>query len=435
MAKIKPKTLTCPNCSSPLPVRNVMKAKTVVCRSCDSQIDMSKPELAVMAQLRKQYDSQHGIIPGMKGQLPDGRACEVVGRLRYEDGDIEETWYWDEWLVLAANGKYLWLTEDEGRFRLLTRFDPDFPATLDALQGQWFEMEGVKYRIQERGNPKVVAIQGELTFKATIGDRVHFVDARGNGKQISVEWTDEEVEFFEAARISRREALTIAGLDRLLELDDQLPALKREAGAGARSAGCSGMIAGGGAALAFMGFTVSAVTSYTVEAKNNAILTHEELNTGTKVLDMQLRAGEEYTAYLDIGKFPSEVKHVDVTIDTPLTGSFPLWSIDNPLASGHGRLKGENKSFVADSSGQHTITFKSSGATKNLELVDVSVMAGGYNATALFCLAPFLLVVAVGLFMLSAGRKTAAALWVSKEMRKRRAAIMNELHEAATVQE
>lgn len=435
MAKVKAKTLTCPNCSAPVPVRNVMKAKTVVCRSCDSQIDMSTPNLEVMGKLRKQYDSQHGIIPGMRGKLPDGRDCEVVGRLRFEDGDIEETWYWDEWLVLAANGAYLWLAESDGRFSLLTRFDPDEPPTLDELRDQWFAMDGNRYRVQERGNPKVVAIQGELTFKATVGDRTHFVDARGNGRTVSVEWSDEEIEFFESQRISRREALTIGGLDKLLDLDAELPKLRREAAAGARSAGCSGMIAGAGAGVAFLGFMISSVTSYNVGKKLNATVTSSQLASGTALLDADLRAGEEYTVYLDIGKFPSGIKHVDVAIDTPLTGSFPLWSVDNPLSSGHGRIKGRSKSFVADSSGKHTISLKGAGISESLEDVDVTVMAGGFNATALFCLAPMLLVGAVGLFMLSAARKTAASMRVNRELRKRRAAILNELHEAATVQE
>ena len=438
MAKIKPKSLTCPNCAGTVPVRNVLKAKTVVCRNCDAQIDMSTPNLTLLAQLRKQHDSAFGIIPGMKGTLPDGRAAEVVGRLRFEDSDYEDTWHWDEWLLLAANGEYLWLQENDGRFDLMARFDPADPPDLEDVRNQeWLEIDGVSYRSRERGNPRIVALQGELTWKATVGDRVEFVDAHGNkGHSVSIEWTDDEVEFFKAERISQKQAYKACGLDALIAVDEGLPQLRDEAGAGARSAGCAGIIAGGGAGLAAFGFLATAATMARVKEATFATLEASELQQGVELLSVDLQAGESYTAYLSAKVFPAEVKTAEVKIETPLTGSFPLWSITNPLATGHGTLS-ENRGFIADSSGTHklVLTGLSTSPEAALGSLDVSVYNDGVNGTGLFCLTPLLIGFAVALFMLAAGRKARAAAYVREEHRRRRAEALNALHEAATVQE
>lgn len=196
----KARTLGCPSCGSPIGVRHAPKAKTVACPSCDSVLDLTTPELAILGTANpSMYRPDGALSLGLRGTI-DGVEVEVVGRLRLEGRDTEEVWHWDEWLLLRSDGSYLWLTEEEGTYTLETPFLPNDAPDIAALElaraGDILRIDDVGYRVAETDGPTIVHIEGELTWKASLGDRVSFLDARSGGDRIAVEWTAREIEWF-----------------------------------------------------------------------------------------------------------------------------------------------------------------------------------------------------------------------------------------------
>lgn len=77
-------------------------------------------------------------------------------------------------------------------------------------------LEDRRYRITEASDARVCAVEGELTAAAPVGDSFGYIDAEALGKLYSVEWTEDEIEFYRGRRMSEREVLQAFGLKRLL---------------------------------------------------------------------------------------------------------------------------------------------------------------------------------------------------------------------------
>lgn len=216
MAAVRAHSLQCSACGAPIGIRNVLKAKVVVCPSCGTaHARRGAAFQALVAVGRK--DPPGMVCLGLRGALPDGRALEVIGRVRFADSDDESAWFWDEWLLLVEDGEYLWLQEEGGKFELMERFTPDEPFEgLEAPIREQVVLDGERYFVAERGNPAVELFEGELTWEPRMGDRVRYMDLRGGGaRDVSIEWTGEEIEFFAARRLSEAETWELVGLSDL----------------------------------------------------------------------------------------------------------------------------------------------------------------------------------------------------------------------------
>ena len=157
------------------------------------------------------YPPSGHLCVGMRGRVED---CdiEVVGRLRfkgssYDEEDGEEVWYWDEWLVLNEKVVPL-IAHDEGKYTLYTPFIPETPPPKSALNSRRFDVDGVSYRVKERDSARIILIQGEMTWRARIGDAVNYVDASGENVSLSIEWTEDEIEFYRCTPLHPKEIFT-----------------------------------------------------------------------------------------------------------------------------------------------------------------------------------------------------------------------------------
>lgn len=191
------KELNCPNCGASLSIQNARKARVLVCNNCGSEIDLTSPEYAVVGQAI--LGSAPPQSPIRLGQTPtfDGVKWMVVGRVRYRDED-----YWDEWLLLSEEGKYQWLVESEGRFTLYQPFAPTSPVDPASVRDV-VNLEGIAAEVTERGRATIEYLEGELTWKARIGDKMNYLEAEHAGGVYSIEWTEREIEFFRGQEISR----------------------------------------------------------------------------------------------------------------------------------------------------------------------------------------------------------------------------------------
>jgi DNA-directed RNA polymerase subunit RPC12/RpoP len=103
------KQFKCPQCSSPLELKNAGKSRSIVCPACHSQIDLTGLEYKVVGNVgSRRTPKMTPFEIGMHATV-EGEAHAIIGRVRYSDDEDA----WDEWLLLSASGDYRWISEDE----------------------------------------------------------------------------------------------------------------------------------------------------------------------------------------------------------------------------------------------------------------------------------------------------------------------------------
>lgn len=177
-------TTNCPNCgaevtfrSPALPIRVCDYCHTAVMRIEDGVRDMGK--IAVLP-----YDISPVQI-GTRGQVDD-RNFDIVGRVRWGWGDG----YWNEWLMLFADGTHGWLGEAMGDFMYLREQDVaalrskllrGLVAGGTASPGDEGQEQGVVYKVVDQRSATCVGSEGELPFTAPANWTVYNVDLRSPG--------------------------------------------------------------------------------------------------------------------------------------------------------------------------------------------------------------------------------------------------------------
>ena len=151
---------------------------------------------------------------GMKGSFAKweghGRIeMEILGVLQFHQYD-EGHYYWEEWFLVGDDG-YYWIEYDKNTrvytFYQQLKLTGEIPTT-KARPGQKVKVgKDEEFRIGETGSATLTNIEGEIPWKAKVGEKVHFYDGSGNGFKYSVEWTAEEVELYRGKVIDEIELL------------------------------------------------------------------------------------------------------------------------------------------------------------------------------------------------------------------------------------
>ncbi len=194
------KQFNCPHCGSPLNIKNAARSRSIVCAACNSQIDLTAEQHAVLGNVgSRPAPKLTQLAVGMTGPLL-GEPHEIIGRVVYRDN---EGYTWDEWLLLSAAGAYRWLSDDEDEGMVAWHgFTPSQPVDPNTVRdGQTINLNGVAARVTETTHATIDYLEGELTWKAGKGDSMRALDAAGPaGAMFSIEWTANEIEFYQGQR-------------------------------------------------------------------------------------------------------------------------------------------------------------------------------------------------------------------------------------------
>lgn len=193
--------LSCPSCAAPLAIENRF-AKMVTCDFCghvslikDSGLDPTGRTAKLVQLPSIFYVDATGTIRG--------QSFRTLGRLRYQTVNS----YWDEWFLVFDDGRRGWLVEDEGEFtfyakKTLTGSVPPF----DTVQaGTMVQIDGRNVFITEKGEAKIAGGEGQLAFTIMPGERIDYIDGTSDGKLVSLEYAEDEIEFAIGQPIGRDE--------------------------------------------------------------------------------------------------------------------------------------------------------------------------------------------------------------------------------------
>ncbi len=194
------KQFNCPQCGSPLELKS-LRSKSVVCPACNSQIDMTGEAGQVVGRVGSRPRPRLAQFRlGLQGTL-NGEPHMVIGRVQYrgDEGDV-----WEEWLLLSAQGQYVWISDSEEGMALWFPFVPAQPIDPNTIrEGQTINLRGTPCRVRDRGVARITYLEGELTWKARVGDAMNYAEADAASERLSLEWTSEEAEFFHGQRLNR----------------------------------------------------------------------------------------------------------------------------------------------------------------------------------------------------------------------------------------
>ena len=192
--------LSCPNCAGALELKRD-DSKTCVCPNCDSIVQLTDRQASLVGTASK-HNPSVPITLGMKGVF-DNVTYEVIGWLRFEGSDDEDTWIWEEWLLESRIKGYRWLSWDaEAGFNFCSPLPIE--GDLDRMS-RHISVNGKKARVIESGLARIVAVAGELTWRATIGDSFWYFDAKDGSKRYSAEFSTDEVELYACQPLKPKE--------------------------------------------------------------------------------------------------------------------------------------------------------------------------------------------------------------------------------------
>jgi ribosomal protein S27E len=207
--------LKCPNCGGNVSLHSDKGVKTVVCNYCGAVLDLSEEQTQILAQVDPEIAPLQPIDVGMTATFGD-RTYTVYGWMRYEGSDEYETWHWDEWLLVADDGHSLWLSYDpEAGFVIqerITDFEPFDPA-----RSMFIKTPQGMAAIKERDQARIVALRGEFTWRARVGDPINYLDAESKHRIFSVEYTGDELEVHAGPELEPLAVWQAFGMDEKME--------------------------------------------------------------------------------------------------------------------------------------------------------------------------------------------------------------------------
>ena len=194
-------SLQCTSCGAPVEITNRF-SKVFVCSYCDTHLRIDGDEgLSESGKYPKLAEFPSLFEVGMTGTIL-GKPFTALGRMQY----LCEGARYNEWF-LDYEGGSAWLTEDEGTYTLFTEmYDAvDIPPIDSIRAGQNIEVAGKKIMVKEVGEATVEGGEGELSYYVEPGTEVIYLDAVGDGKKISIEYSEAEVELFTGRPLLRRD--------------------------------------------------------------------------------------------------------------------------------------------------------------------------------------------------------------------------------------
>ena len=181
----------CTSCGAPIEVSNRF-SKVVVCSYCDTHLKIKDNSLDISGKHHKLAKFPSIFELGTTGTIL-GKSFTVLGRMRYKYSGG----FYDEWFLNYDN-ETAWFSEDEGTYTLYTEMVEvtEFPDITSIRVGQNINIDKWKVMVKEKGKATLDGGEGELLFYLEPGTEVTYIDGISEGKKISIEHTEEEIEFF-----------------------------------------------------------------------------------------------------------------------------------------------------------------------------------------------------------------------------------------------
>jgi hypothetical protein len=149
------------------------------------------------------FENPTPVTVGMSGTFV-GRRYRVAGRVVLGMDEEGETYYWNEYNLVGADGNSATLvyeeSEQEGEWRLFTFFEPRNPMSVGEAAtkrvGDPVTFDDRLMRVTLVDESRVYHIEGEAPEGVEVGDLARYFNAGVGNGMVVVSWTGDEIEFY-----------------------------------------------------------------------------------------------------------------------------------------------------------------------------------------------------------------------------------------------
>jgi hypothetical protein len=212
-APVATAALTCPGCGGALPLNAPASAERVVCRYCGMQSDVTRGALVALRKVAPPAVAP-AIPLGARGVVR-GAELTCIGFLVRGTTVDDERYTWREYLLLTAQGAFVWLLEEDGEWQLIV---PVEVGDVRRVSDRACVLGGVTYTLPEdeaeANVAEVESVLGEFYWKIEVGERVRVRSFAGpRNTKLEEERTEGEVTMSLSSPIPTREVRAAFGLD------------------------------------------------------------------------------------------------------------------------------------------------------------------------------------------------------------------------------
>ncbi len=184
--------MKCASCGAPVEVKNRF-SKVLVCGYCGTHLKVEDDGGVAIAGTHAKLAQFPSIFQvGTRGTIL-GKPFTALGRMRYK----YPGGFFDEWFI-EYDGEMAWFAEDEGTYAIYFESESveEFPDLSSVRAGQNVTVNGKRVMVKEKGKAVIEGGEGELSFYLEPGTEVVYMDGISDGKKVSIEATESEIELF-----------------------------------------------------------------------------------------------------------------------------------------------------------------------------------------------------------------------------------------------
>lgn len=198
-SELELQAINCPNCLSSLPLRAGEATLTIGCEYCGSTVDLTKQYPAIVGNTSPKIRPSQPIELGDTATF-NGVRYQVIGWFKVKGFDDEDAWFWEEWLLASETGTFKWLSyyHADG-FSLQTK--KPITEKINPKQARSLNIDGKKYPFTERARARIVALRGELTWQAQVGDRFEYAEGKRGSHRYGLEYGESYIEQYTGTHI------------------------------------------------------------------------------------------------------------------------------------------------------------------------------------------------------------------------------------------
>lgn len=214
--------MNCPNCGGGIELQAPDEAKRITCSHCDSTLDCSdKSQPLKFLEAATPLPSPPMIPVGARGKFR-GKKYTVYGYMLRAalDEEYDGSWTeypWHEFLLRdEKSGSYSWLACSNGHWSWVDSTPPPAlgPNWMEAVPDK-IKLADTEYRRLSQYESKVKAIRGEFYWKVKVDEFCRHAEFIAPPKGLSVELTEEEVNWSLAEALSPEQVQEIFPKDKL----------------------------------------------------------------------------------------------------------------------------------------------------------------------------------------------------------------------------
>lgn len=196
--------IQCPECAAPIPLYGGKDVLTVVCSHCGACLD-EQEDFKLFKKFKTLKRPDVPLKIGMTGTI-QSIPFIIIGIVEFTQKDGWGSYPWVEFLLFSKTHGYAWLCYEDGHYvfgrevkdapvgRAITFHESVFKTTI--------QYKDKNFKIFEAASASITYVEGELTWRASVGDVMDYLDAVSPPYIYCVERGATEIEYFFGEYIS-----------------------------------------------------------------------------------------------------------------------------------------------------------------------------------------------------------------------------------------